>query len=244
MTADVIQALPKTSTWARWLVRIGLVWAAILMVSMATSDDPTPEDQTHAVAITLSGVYTVLLYLTRRWWLPRLADRPQRNAMILGSLNAAVIETLFLAVQRMFGAEGVAAHPNLIIDLLVTMPWYIGMVVIFVKVQHRRRFTCSTVLLLGAVYECGADGLVGGGLNGMLLDPTFFPMLFLIFFWAFIPVYSSMVLPPAWLIATTPPAAPPLRPAWRDALRPLVWLAPFVLYLGVFFVIAAVLSGI
>ena len=91
-----------------------------------------------------------------------LASNPARNAILLRINNAAIIETLFLIVEKAFGATGVAAHPNLLIDLLITMPWYIGMVWIFVKVQEEERFPLAAVLLLGAVYEMGADGIVGG----------------------------------------------------------------------------------
>jgi hypothetical protein len=43
-----------------------------------------------------------------------------------------------------------------------TLPWYAGMVWIFVRVQRRERFPAAAVLLWGAAYEAGADGIVGG----------------------------------------------------------------------------------
>jgi hypothetical protein len=121
------------------------------------------------------------------------------RATALGIFNAAVIEALFLAVQTALGAEGVAAHPNLFIDWLLTMPWYIGMVWIFVRVQRRERYAAAAVLLLGALYESGADGTVGGlvvpGILGAMPNPvTHFIFLFGLAFWQFIPVYSSIVL--------------------------------------------------
>ena len=111
--------------------------------------EPTPENLTLAVSITLSGLYTGLLFLTRKYWLNGLSGRPIRNAILLGSFNAAVIETLFLFIEKAFGASGVAAHPNLLIDLLMTMPWYIGMVWIFVKVQEKERFPFSCCIASG-----------------------------------------------------------------------------------------------
>lgn len=262
----------SASPWPRRVVRIGLVWAAVLCLLMATSD-PTPENRTKAISIVLSGVYTLLLYRTRRRWLPRWSHRPLRSAMILGSLNAAVIETLFLVVQTILGAHGVAAHSNLIVDLLLTMPWYTGMVIIFVRVQHARRFSPWIVLLLGGVYEIGADGLIGGSFAGTLFTPAALLLFPLVILWLFVPVYSSMVLPPAWVIDQVPPPVPalfplpqpekkasrprralnayrrhlnprPSGPAWRDALRPLLWLIPFVLYLLVFLVVAVALSSV
>lgn len=242
LTTDLSPAVP--ARWSRRLLRALIVWAALVLV-LAVISEPTPENWTLTVSITLSGAYTLLLARTRRWWLDRLADRPLRNAMILGIVNAAVIETLFLVVERAFGAEGVAAHPNLLLDLLITMPWYTAMVIVFVRVQHRRRFTVPVVLLLGGVYELGADGLVGGAFEGTIFHPAAPLFLALFAYPTFIWVYSAMVLPPAWIVATTPaPDDPPATPAWRDALRPLVWLVPFALYLLALLVILGILSEV
>jgi hypothetical protein len=236
--------LPLTSTppWPRRAVRIGLVFAGLLLILMMINEGSTPEDQTTALAIAGSGLYTVLLGRTRRFWLPRLSRRPLRNAMLLGSVNAAVIETLFLVTEKGMGAEGVAAHPNLLIDWLITMPWYIGMVVIFVQVQHRRRFSPWTVLLLGGIYEMGGDGIVGGILSGELFNPLYPLLLVGMMWWLFIPVYSSMVLPPSWLIAAAPAPEKPASAAWRDALRPLLWLIPFFIYVLVLLLILSALN--
>jgi hypothetical protein len=263
------QILNPASPWLRRIVIAGLVWAMILCVLMGAQRGASPEDRTIALSIILSGGYTLLLYWTRSRWLPWLANRPLRKAIILGSLNAAVIETLFLVVEKIMGASGVAAHPNLAMDLLLTMPWYIGMVVIFVRVQHIRRFSPWIVLLLGGLYEIGADGMVGGGFSGEMFTPAFWLMLPTLYWWLFIPVYSSMVLPPAWIIKMADPSLMPAHsderktrfqrvraaykrwitpqpsgPAWRDALRPLLWLIPFVCYLVIFLIVAGVLSEI
>ena len=226
---------------AQWIVGAGVLWAVVLLFVMVVSE-PTPENKTLFVSIVLSGVYTVLLDWTRRWWLPRLAARPLRNAMALGIFNAALIETLFLVVQHAFGAEGVAANPNLVMDLVLTMPWYIGVVVIFVRVQHRRRFSYAVVWLLGGLYEMGADGLIGGVFEGTIFTWEGWVLLVTIAYWEFILVYSSLVLPPAWVIATSPPPPAPEGAPWRDAVRPLYWMLPFVVYLALVFVVGGVLS--
>ncbi len=228
------------------VVVVGVIWG-LFALALAAIAEPTPENWTLLVSIAASGLYTIGLYLTRRIWLPRLARRPLRNAILLGIFNAAVIETVFLAVEKLMGAEGVAAHPNLLIDLVMTLPWYAMLVVAFVGVQHRQRFSPAVVLLLGALYELGADG-VAGPLVGMLfgdfqlLTLEYWLLLMLFGFWAFIPVYSSILLPPAWLIETTPHARPPSPPAWRDALKPLIWLIPFLIYLLILFLFMGALN--
>ena len=232
---SILKRLSQPHRLINWIVILGVIWG-MFFLALAAITEPTPENWTLLASIAASGLYTVGLYLARPFWLPRLAQRPLRNASLLGIFNAAVVETIFLVFEKLMGAEGVAAHPNLLIDLVMTLPWYAMLVIAFVKMQRRRRFSPAVVLLLGAVYELGADG-VAGPLVGMLfgdfqlLTLEYWLLLLLFSFWAFIPVYSSIVLAPAWLIETAPPAPQPALPAWRDALKPLLWLIPFLVYL-------------
>ena len=69
-------------------------------------------------------------------------------------------ETAFWAAEKATGATGVAASPNLLLDLLVTMPWYVAMVAALWIVQRHFRYPWTTVALLGGLYEVGADGCV------------------------------------------------------------------------------------
>lgn len=230
------------------LIFLGAAWG-LLVTLLAAFLDPTPENWTLAASIWTAGLYTVGLGLARRWWLPLLQKTPIRNAALLSIANAAVIETEFLLFQTWFGAEGVAAHPNLLLDLILTMPWYILMAVTFVRVQHRWRFSIPTVLLLGGVYELGADGIIGalfGGAFGQtqLFTLNYWGSMILFSFWAFLPVYSSLVLPPAWLIATTEAAPTPDIPGWQAALKPLLWLGPFGVYLLLIMLLSGVISEI
>jgi hypothetical protein len=170
-----------------------------------------------------------------------------RHAVLLGIANAAVIETLFWATERLMGATGVAASENLLMDLVITMPWYIGMVMIFARVQNRRRFPAAVVLLLGALYEVGADGIVGGQIMPLLFGEPInllesWLFLILLAAWGFIPVYSSMVLPPAWLLERIPSGPPSASPAWLDGLKPLLWLIPYMVYLTGLLIAVALVS--
>ncbi|MFZ6029229.1 MAG: hypothetical protein ACOYYS_16070 [Chloroflexota bacterium] len=233
--------------WWPWIVGFGTAWGLILAL-LAPITDPTPENYTLAVSVWFAGLYTLGLYATRRRWLPQFAGNPLRNAVILGAFNAAVIETEFLVFEKIFGAEGVAAHPNLLVDLIMTMPWYTLMVLTFVKVQHRWRFSAATVLFLGGVYELGGDGMVGAFMgvfwgNYQLFTLEYWLMMAIMFLWTFIPVYSSMVLPPAWLVATAAPPEQAVGAAWRAALKPMLWLIPFGVYLLAVMLIIVIVSG-
>ncbi len=181
---------------------IALLWATCLVVLIGLQNGAKPEDRAQALAIAASGFYTLLLFSTRRWWLPRLARHPLRNAIASGVLSAALVETLFLVAEKITGASGVAADPNLAMDLLITMPWYFGMVATFVRVQRVRRFPTEVVLLLGGIYEACVDGFLGGVFGGAILNPAFFLVIPTVWIWLFIPVYSSILLPPAWITAT------------------------------------------
>jgi hypothetical protein len=154
----------------------------------------------------------------------------------MGIFNAALIEAEFLGFERLFGGKGVAASPNLLLDWLFTMPWYIGMVLLFVRGQTHSRFPTTVLLLLCGLYEAGADGVVGGQVmpwisgQAVALLPAW-AFLISIAFWEFILVYSSMLLPVAWVLSTVPAADPPPGRPWRDALLPLGWLFPYTIYL-------------
>ena len=208
--------------------------AALLFV---TIKDPTPKALAVITALAASGLYTLILYATRRLWVPRLTRRPVRNAILLGVFNAAVVETFFLVMEKVTGATGVAAHPNLIADLAITMPWYVPMIWTFVRVQNRHHFATANVLLLAGLYESGADGLLAGWLLPVVtgkmapLNLGFFLLLPGVMFWGFILCYSSFLLPPAWVLeAAREPGespAPPVPHAWRDAMKPLFWLIPY-----------------
>jgi hypothetical protein len=237
----------RWSKAAPWLVGLGTAWGLFIAI-FASISDPTPENFTLTASVWFAAIYTLALYITRRRWLPRFAIRPLRNAIILGIFNAAVIETEFLVFEKIFGAQGVAAHPNPFVDLVLTMPWYILMVITFVKVQHRWRFSAATVLFLGGVYELGGDGIVGalmGVFDGafQLFTLEYWLMMALMMFWLFIPVYSPMVLPPAWLVSTMDTPEQPTGSAWRAALKPMLWLFPFTLYLLIVMLIIFAVSG-
>jgi hypothetical protein len=238
----------KSARWLGWLLIVGIAWGQIAL-GVSLLSDRSPKNLTLAISIEGSGLYTLLLFFTRRLWLPKLARRPIAGATVLGMVNAAIIEALFLAVQTALGAEGVAADPDLVVDWLLTMPWYIGMVWSFVRVQKSETYAASAVLLWGAVYESGSDGTVGGVIMPLLMGARVNPIehfvfLFGLAFWQFIPVYSSMVLPPAWVLAAAHPEAPSeMRARFLPGLKPLLWLIPYTLYLGLALVVMSVIAN-
>ena len=230
----------RAPRWLRAILIAGILWGQILLIYVAITE-PTPKNLTLLVSINLSGLYTVLLYFTRERWMPWFSKNKLRGAILIGVLNSAIIETLFLVIEKLFGASGVAAHPNLLIDLIVTMPWYIGIVVIFARVQKDNQYSDAAVLLIGGVYELGGDGIVGGQLFPIISGVPVnlvenWTLLLLIAVWQFILVYSSIVLPMAWVLHAEQTAN---TRRWRRWLRPMWWIIPFSLYLVIVLAIAA-----
>jgi hypothetical protein len=216
--------------------RIVLVFGLAIVtfiILLMTLSNPTPRSITVLISIMSSGVYTLLLYLTRKHWIALLAGRPVRNACLLGIFNAAVVETIFWSWQSILGSSGVAASSNLLVDFIITMPWYTGMVILFVRAQDRRRFSISAILLLGGLYETGADGIVGNMIFGHGMFSPGAWVLLAISFWGFILVYSSMVILPALLIDRAAVNPKPSYPSWVDALSPFLWLILYAIYLAV-----------
>jgi hypothetical protein len=225
--------------WIRWLAIAGIAWA-LLGLGISLRSDRSPRNLTLIISIASSGAYTLLLYLSRRAWLPWLARRPVAGATAIGIFNAALVEALFLAVQTALGATGVAAHENLLMDWLITMPWYAGMVWIFVRVQRRERYSAAAVLLWGAAYEAGADGVVGGLVVPAILGTAPAPLQYLamlvgLAFWQFIPVYSSLVLAPALVLDAAAQRrvepAVPRSARFLPGMKPFAWHAIYTAYL-------------
>ena len=220
------------------LVVAAAAWGCgwLLLLTLQT---PTADGFARIVAVAATGLWTIAVYALRRGWWPLARRWPVAVATATGVAGGALVETLFWAVQRAYRVEGLATHPDLLVGLAITMPWYVLLVRSFVLAQRRRRFPLAQVLLLGALYRLGADAVVDGLLlNGVLLRPEVWTALGVAWFWQFIVVYSPVVALPAVALAAEPAPVPARGRAWLDALRPLAWL---LVYLG-YVLLAAVVA--
>lgn len=161
-----------------------------------------------AVALGYFGCFaTVALMYTFRDRLKSFGTRITRREglwfVLLGSAAIIWVETLFWAAEKLLKTSGVAAHPNLLIDLLVTMPWYVSMLAVFQWSQRTARFNWTTAAFLGGLYDIGADGIVAQLLSGKAVDPAAFLLLPIGFAITFI-VYSPMILLPVWTLTQKP----------------------------------------
>jgi hypothetical protein len=126
-------------------------------------------------------------------WARKWNASPRLKFIIIGSSGAAFAEYVFWQFERLFAITGVAANPNLAIDLLVTMPWYVMMIALLWKVETRYKYSFAEIFFLGGAYELGADGLVGSIMGGTFSAATIPLLIALIPFFAL--VYAVMVIP-------------------------------------------------
>ncbi|MFL7794357.1 MAG: hypothetical protein AB8I69_19600 [Anaerolineae bacterium] len=218
-------------TWQRALIALLVAEVTIVELVMMFQE---PKAQTVAVSAFVCGLTTMTFRLAihgaRRFWKP-----PQIHGCLsgllfvsMGSLGAAWVETVFWAFEKVFAVQGIAAHPNLIVDLLATMPWYVAMVTVLWCVHRRYRYHWTTVALLGVLYEMGGDGILGQILQGGPLDPAYIAQLLFICPGIFLLTYSPMVLPPVWLFPMDD--EPYTGPHWQrvaGAFLPLLPLIPY-----------------
>jgi hypothetical protein len=154
-----------------------------------------------AIAVIMSGLSTVIFWLMRdklKDLINRWDISPKKKFIIIGSLGAAYIETIFWIVEKIGNFEGLAAHPNLFIDLIITMPWYITMIALLWKVEKKQKYSYLEILLLGGIYDLFADGFVGQLFAGTL-SLLVILQLFIIFP-IFVLTYSFILLTPSYLL--------------------------------------------
>ncbi len=154
-----------------------------------------------AIAIIISGCSTLLFWLFRnkiKELLNKWDISPKAKFILIGSLCAIYIETVFWVVEKIAGFEGLAAHPNLLIDLLITMPWYVAMITLLWKVETKQKYSYLEILILGGIYDFFADGIIGSIFSGAF-SPLILVLLVIIYPIFFI-AYSLIVLTPSFLL--------------------------------------------
>lgn len=102
--------------------------------------------------------------------------------------------SLFSGFLKNFNASGIAANPNLVLDWLITMPWYLMMTFLLWYVVTKYRFSLFELILLGGIYEFWADGILGNFAKGELFGPA--SLLLPLILPLFMTVYSPILLFP------------------------------------------------
>jgi len=235
--------------WTRFMMREGIsglksfffgsrkmmgfsIWSSMIMILLVSWIWAGPaSDRTVACATLICGASTVLFWNSKktiaRIWNPSWS--PRKSFVLIGGLCAVWVETVFWVLEKLLGAQGVAASPHLGMDLLITLPWYLLMSHLFFSTQIKYRYSYTEILLLGGLYELGADGIFGQMLSGITVEG----LLQIVFiFPLFVMVYSTIVLPPSYILR---PQITSLHASHLDkghrilgGLRPLGGLIPYV----------------
>lgn len=150
---------------------------------------------------------------------------------VLGSIGAIFIETAIWVAQTFLKTTGVAIHPNLLVDLVMTVPFYTLLSYFVAKWVMKYAFSWPTIALAAGIYETAADGVIGNLIRlnffGALISPILIPV--------FMVLYAPIILVPFLLM---PRMGSPVKPSFREykvLLKPLIALAvfPFSLGLGI-----------
>jgi hypothetical protein len=221
----------KTFFFQSRKMNLFFIWVIfIVFLLFAWVIGESSNDRTVAVSALVCGGSTFLFWSYKKRISIKSSLSPRVKFVLIGGLGAVWAEFVFWFFEKVFGASGVAASPVLALDLLVTMPWYIMMLFLLFKVETKYHYSYTEILLLGGLYELGADGIFGQVLEGLTLSGLFLVVMVVPLF---VIVYSIMVLPPSYLLRdeinrireTTPQGTH----KYRYALLPLLGLIPYFL---------------
>lgn len=181
-------------SWAR---KVLAVWmSGWILLELSNLFRGNAHDRVVAYSLFICAGTTVAVWAYRdelTSWARKWNATSRTKFIVLGSLGAAFAEYVFWQMEKLHGITGVAASPDLAVDLLVTMPWYIMMIALLWKVQTRNKYSFAELFVLGGVYELGADGLVGSVMSGTFSAITIPSLIALIPFFSL--VYAVMVIP-------------------------------------------------
>ncbi|MHA1488713.1 MAG: hypothetical protein ACTSRI_03545 [Promethearchaeota archaeon] len=147
------------------------------------------------------GCSTIIFWLIRNKLKKLVKDwniRPKKKFVIIGSIGAIYVETIFWIIGRLSGYIGLATHPNLLIDLIITVPWYIAMECLLWNVETKKKYYYLEILILGGIYDFFTDGIIGSIFN--LNFSVWILIQLIILYPIFLITYSFIVLPPSFLL--------------------------------------------
>lgn len=193
---DAFLCNQKRKFFLLWLLFASFLQILIVLTS---TDNFQTKNQTNQLVVLVSilscGISTFIFWLRKEKFtelLKKWENKPRLKFVLLGSFGALWTEFIFWAFEKLLGGSGVAANPNLIVDWIVTMPWYLMMIILIWKIQTRYDYSLMEMAFFGGIYESFADGVLKmvfmGQIAQMILLIPILPM--------FVIAYSYMILPP------------------------------------------------
>lgn len=180
------------------MLKIFIIWTGLLLFFLIASGDF--HSQAQAVAVMICAIISGIFWRFKDrvlFIVDKIKIGSFKKFILIGSIGAILLESVFWSVDRIFNKIGIIADSNLFIDLLLTMPWYIAMVALFWIVVNRYRYSFAEILLLGGIYDFFVDGLFSGTVKGGMSYE--YLMNIVIGMPIFIIAYSVIVLPLSYL---------------------------------------------
>lgn len=189
------------------------------------------KDKAIAVGYFSAALYTFVFgFLLRRRLQPYIVQISNQKLAftLIGTVGAIFVETVVWVAQVYFKATGAAIHPNLLVDLLMTVPFYTLLCYFVAKWVIQLNFSWPMIAVTGGIYETGADGIVGNLIQlnflGALISPVLIPV--------FMITYSPIILVPFLLAVRTVPTMSPAKKNYMILLKPLLALLILPLSIG------------
>ncbi len=224
------------------LVLIGILFGLVVSI-LGAAYNTTTENITMLMSILFSGIYSLLLFFSRKYWVPFVAgENVFKNVSIFAIANALFIIFIGkLNEQLIKTASGIESTPSNF-NLLNSIPWLVGIILIFISVQKKHHFSWTIVLLLSGLYEFAVETVQNGILIPLLSGQSinFFNTvsdLFVLGFWQFVILHSPIYLVIFWSLEHSPIRDEEKKESWWNAFKPLLWLFPYSIYFLILFFI-------
>jgi len=180
-----------------WKYVIFIIWTIIAFILIFSGD---LQSLLAGIGVSISALSTLIFWLFReKIFFKKQNDKnyTKWKYILIGSLGAFWVELEFWILEKLTGVS-LAADPNLLINMLVMMPWYIAMIATLWYVSNKSEYSYFEILLFGGIYDFFADGIIGSIFSGLFNFEIL--LLLLIIFPEFVMCYSFMVIPPTFYL--------------------------------------------
>ncbi len=224
------------------LVLIGILFGLVISI-LGAAYNTTIENLTMLMSILFSGIYSLLLFFSRKYWVPFVTgENVVKNTTIFAVANTLFIIFIGKLNEQLVETSSSSVSMSSNFNLLTSIPWLVGIILIFISVQKKYHFSWTIVLLLSGLYEFSVETVQNGILIPLLSGQSinFFNTvsdLLVLDFWQFVILHSPIYLVIFWALEDSPiPEGKKERSGW-GAFKPLLWLFPYSIYfLSLFFI--------
>lgn len=232
----------KPVKWLQVIVIIGMISGLTISILGAAYNN-TIENLTMLMVILFSGIYSLFLFLSRKLWVKLVTEgNAEKNVTIFAIANAFFIIFIGMFNERLIKSTSGSVSISSNFNLLTSIPWLIGIILIFVPIQKKQRFSWMIVLILSGCYEFVLETVQNGILIPFLSGQSInflntISDLLVLGFWQFVVLYSPIYLVIYWTFDYLPVSEKEKKKTGWDALKPLLWIFPYSIYFLILFLL-------